>query len=168
MSADRDTILIKVDEPRKVPPLSVAFGAMPMVPFVVGAILAWTAGEWTPLFVDLTLLWGASILTFLAGVRRGVSFRTMGGPTRAQMLAMLWLFCLGSGSLLVTALSLGTTSVPPEAIASVVLAVGYASLVVLDPAAAARGEVPLFFQRLRPVQMPVPALALAAVALSVL
>ncbi|WP_420391929.1 DUF3429 domain-containing protein [Acuticoccus sp.] len=168
MTFDENTVSITVTEPRSVPATSVFFGGIALVPMVVGAALGFVADGWAPLFVDLTLLWGATIVIFLAGVRRGVSFRTMNGPTTSQLLVMLWLFGLGSGSLLVTALSVGTGAVPPAAIASALLAVGFASLVILDPIAADRGEAPLFFKRLRPVQMPVAALAYGALTIAAL
>lgn len=168
MTTDDDAVSILVTEQSTVPPLSIAFGALPVIPFVAGAILAWTAGPWSPLFIDLTVLWGALILTFLAGVRRGLSFRTMGGPTTAQIATMLWLFALGASSLVIVALSIGTAVMPPAAIAAVLLAMGFASLVVIDPRAAERGEVPLHFRRLRIVQLPIPAAALVAVAAAAL
>jgi hypothetical protein len=46
------------------------------------------------------LPWGSAILIFLGGVRRGLSFRTPGGPTKAQIATMFWLFGLGLLALL--------------------------------------------------------------------
>ena len=43
---------------------------------------------------------GAAILLFLAGVRRGLSFRTPGGATAGQIAASLWYFAAGFGFLL--------------------------------------------------------------------
>ena len=64
---------------REVPWLSVVLGYGPMLPFVVGALLAWlTHGAIRAEIVLLTILYTASILLFLAGVRRGLSFRTAG------------------------------------------------------------------------------------------
>jgi hypothetical protein len=66
---------------------------------------------------------------------------------------MLWLFVLGVGSL-----------VSPFVVVSVGLQmVGYATMGLLDPGAARAGEVPLYFRRLRPVQMLVPIAGLAVV-----
>lgn len=42
------------------------------------------------------------------------------------------------------------------------LLIGYLRLAILDPLAARRGEVPLFFHRLRPVQMLIPIVAVLA------
>lgn len=157
MSAKTEpAVSILITEPREVPWLSVIFGYGPMLPFAVGAALAWigvTPGR--AVWIDLTLFWAASICTFLSGVRRGVSFRTMGGPTLRQMLTMIWLFSAGSGALV-----LWWTG--HEALAVGLLALAYATIGVLDPIAARAGEAPLFFARLRPVQMIIPVVSLLA------
>ena len=103
----------------------------------------------------MTLLWGAAILTFLAGARRGVSFRQPGGPTLSQLLTMLWVFCLGFGAIVATVWAYTLTATALEI-------VGYLSLAVLDPIAARNGEAPLFFASLRPIQMTIPIVALLA------
>lgn len=141
---------------RAIPTLSLVLGYGPMLPFVGGAVLAWlTAGDVRRLFLDLALLWGCLILAFLSGVRRGASFLTEGGPRPIQIATMLWLFCLAGLALLAS--SFGWPRV-----ALIVLALGYASVGALDPGAAARGEVPAFFRRLRPFQMAIPVLAFLA------
>ena len=125
-----------------------AFGAM--VPFPVGAVVAWLAeGATAVLAASLTTMWGAAILIFLSGVRRGLSFRTPGGPRGRQLGIMLWLFCAGLGALLV-----------PVVLALSLLFAGYLSLLVLDPLAAHRDEAPLYFARLRPWQMAIPVASL--------
>ena len=120
--------------------LSLVLGYLAMVPFVVGAVAAWSLDmDWSPLAVELTVLWGCALLIFLAGARHGASFRTPGGPTVAQSAPMLWLFALG-----------------------VVLLVGYLSLAILHPLVAHRGETLLVFERLRPIQMIIAILSLAS------
>ncbi len=147
---------IHVDEPRAVPWLSVVFGYGPMLPFLGGAALVWLLrGEAAEAIFRLTLLWACAILLFLSGVRRGVSFRTEGGARATQIVTMLGLFLLGFFALV--AFMLG--SVVP---ALVLLMLGFAAIAVLDPIAARRGEAPLFFERLRPFQMPLAVLGLAA------
>ncbi|KQO67763.1 hypothetical protein ASG51_08595 [Methylobacterium sp. Leaf465] len=148
---------LRVTEPRAVPWLSIVFGYGPMLPFVVGAVTAWVRpgdplGEAALL---LTILWGCAILLFLSGVRRGLSFRTEGGPTLTQMATMIGLFSLGF-----VALALATLDAAVAAL--VLLLVGFGAIAVLDPIAARRGEAPLFFARLRPVQIPIALLSLAA------
>lgn len=146
----------RVAEPRRTPLLSLLLGYGAMLPFAVGALAAWLlAGELAALAADLVVLWGGSILTFLAGVRRGLSFRTAGGPTTAQIAMALWLFVLGLAAL----------ALPSKPLALVLLLAGYTSLLVLDPWSARRGEVPLFFERLRPLQMTIPVVSLAALLL---
>lgn len=103
--------------------------------------------------LQLTALWGTAILLFLSGVRRGLSFRTEGGPTWRQMATMLTLFCLGS-------CSLGAIWLDLVAWALVPLIVGYSAIFLLDPMAADAGEAPLYFRTLRRLQMPIIMLAL--------
>ena len=98
--------------------------------------------------------WGAAILAFLAGVRRGLSFRTPGGERPAQIMTVIYLYLLAIGALLV-----------PLPMALALLVMGFVSLGILDPGAARRQEAPLFFARLRPLQMAVPVCSLAAAGL---
>ena len=147
---------IRAYETRAVPWLSVVFGYGPMLPFVAGAVLVWVLrGPMAEAVFTLTLLWGCAILLFLSGVRRGVSFRTEGGATLAQIATMLSLFLLGYGALLAFALG-------KPVIALGLLIVGFTEITILDPIAARRGEAPLFFERLRPAQIPLAVLSLAA------
>ncbi|MGU3536409.1 DUF3429 domain-containing protein [Methylobacterium sp. A54F] len=148
---------IVAHEPRETPWLSIVFGYGPMLPFVAGAISAWwLRGTFDELILLATILYGCAILLFLSGVRRGVSFRTEGGATAFQILTMLGLFVLGLLALLVNSV-LGN-----RVIALDLLIAGYVAVAVLDPIAARRGEAPLFFARLRPLQMPIAILSLAA------
>lgn len=143
-------IAFKVTEPRHTPPLGLLLAFSAMIPIAIGAIGAWLLPDpFDGLARDMAIVWGGAVLCFLAGVRRGVSFRTPGGATAAQLATMLWLFVLGIGSLFLL-----QTVAPP-----ILLLAGYVSLATLDPLAARRGEVPLFFARLRPVQMLIPILA---------
>lgn len=148
---------LRVTEPRAVPWLSIVFGYGPMLPFAAGALVAW-GWRGTPLgqvAAALTILWGCAILLFLSGVRRGVSFRTEGGATVAQIATMIGLFSLGFAALVLATLE---RAVP----ALVLLLLGFTAIAILDPIAARRGEAPLFFARLRPVQIPIAILSLAA------
>lgn len=148
---------LRVTEPRAVPWLSIVFGYGPMLPFAAGALVAW-GWRGTPLgqvAAALTILWACAILLFLSGVRRGVSFRTEGGATVAQIATMIGLFSLGFAALVLATLD---RAVP----ALVLLLLGFTAIAILDPIAARRGEAPLFFARLRPVQIPIAILSLAA------
>ena len=118
-----------------------------MVPFVLCLLTFWLASEpWRGTALAITLFWGCAILTFLSAVRRGLSFRTPGGETAAQIVTMLGLFCLGFAAIVSTALALPT-------VAAILLLISYRGLEVLDPIAARRLEAPLYFARLRPAQM---------------
>ncbi|GJD45759.1 hypothetical protein AFCDBAGC_3636 [Methylobacterium cerastii] len=144
-------------ESRETPWLSVVLGFGPMLPLVAGAAAAWwMRGQPLDYLVALvTILYGAAILLFLAGVRRGVSFRTEGGPTVVQIATMFGLFALGLSALVTVVMG---KAIPALAL----LIVGYAAIAVLDPIAARTGEAPLFFARLRPLQMPIAVVSLAA------
>lgn len=148
-----DARTLTVVKPSHVPPLSLLLGFGAMLPLALGAIAGWVLrNPFDILAENFVILWGGAILTFLAGVRRGLSFRTPGGPTPAQIVTMLWLFGIGLVSLATQDLR----------IAPVLLLIGYISLAILDPLAARRGEAPLFFARLRPLQMLIPIVSLIA------
>ena len=133
------------------PAISLFLAYVAMVPLVAGAVLAIiVTPAWTPEVVRLTAAWATAVLCFLSGVRRGLSFRQPGGPTVAQLAAMLWVFVLGAGSILV----------PWRTASIVLLLIGYASLAIIDPIAAEREEAPRYFARLRPVQMLLPVASL--------
>jgi hypothetical protein len=141
------------DRDPRPPLLSILFGYGPALPLPIAALVAWIAPAPAPFIaVSLAVWWGAAILLFLAGVRRGLSFRTEGGPRLSQMLTMMWLFVLGAGAL----------AVPTALSALALLVLGYASILVLDPIAARRGEAPAHFARLRPPQMGLALLGLVA------
>ena len=145
-----------VSERPEVPVLGLLMGGTAMVPFVLLAAALWIGpAGWARLLLPWLSAWGAAILAFLAGVRRGLSFRTPGGERTAQIVTVIWLYLLAIGALVVPShlLSLG------------LLVAGFASLAILDPSAARRQEAPLFFARLRPVQMAVPVAALASACL---
>lgn len=154
---------VTVEEPATTPLLSQLFGYGAIVPLVIGAVVAWLSGGILgALAVNLSILWGAAILIFLAGVRRGVSFRTPEGPTAAQIVVMLWLFATGLGTMLSVAVPVTPVAIGPHVLSFSLLTAGFASLIVLDPWSAERAEAPAFFRRLRPKQMGIASLALAA------
>ncbi len=131
--------------------LLLAYAAM--VPLVAGAIVALALRHEAGLVVHLTVAWAGALLCFFAGVNRGLSFRQPGGPALAQIGTMLWLFAVGVASLL-----------SPWPWMSLILQLtGFASMAVLDPAAARHGEAPRYFARLRPVQLVVPLASLALI-----
>ena len=69
-----DAVSFEITEPRETPWLGIFFGYVAMVPFVLGSLTFWLASEpWRGAALAITLLWGCAILTFLSGVRRGVS-----------------------------------------------------------------------------------------------
>lgn len=138
---------------RKIPPLSLLLGYGPMALFPLLALVAWLAPPFTALLAtQAAQAWGGVLLVFLAGVRRGLSFFTDGGPRPIQIVTMFWLFLLGLAAL-----------VAPAFVAFPLLLIGFGSIALLDPRAAQRGEAPEFFAKLRPPQMLVTLIGLAAI-----
>jgi hypothetical protein len=138
----------------RVPMLSILLGFGPAVLLPLLAILSFVVPPWEA-WIPITAgqIWGAAILLFLAGVRRGLSFFTVGGPRTIQIVTMAWLFLLGLAGLLL-----------PTAAALLALIVGFGSVALLDPRAARREEVPAHFATLRPPQMLVAMIGLAGLA----
>ena len=127
------------DTPRQTPLLSILLGYGPVALILLLALLAWAGFAWA---VPLARLWAAAILIFIAGVARGLSFFTEGGPRLSQIAIMLWRFVCGLAALAVA-----------EIWAFPILAAGYLSALFYDPHAARHGEAPRFFAQLRPPQM---------------
>lgn len=147
---DETSRTLRIAETPRVPWDAVILGWGPMLPFPVAlgvAVLA--GGQAGEMAAEAIALWGAALLLFLSGVRRGLSFRTEGGWTWAQMAMFAWLFWSGLAALLL-----------PLGWALWLLAAAFLSLAVLDPIAARRGEAPLYFARLRPWQMALPVVCL--------
>ncbi|WP_339112606.1 DUF3429 domain-containing protein [Thioclava sp. GXIMD2076] len=131
------------------------FGWLPVMPMALGMLgMFFLPGAWQGVCAAATAVWGSAILLFLAGVRRGLSFRTPGGVRAVQLLTMLVYFLWGLASLLA-----------PLSVSLWMLCLGYAAIALIDPIAARRGEAPLYFARLRPVQMGAAAVIYGAVAL---
>jgi hypothetical protein len=148
-------VAFTVSEPLQTPALSLILGYGATIPFIAGAAGAALINDnaMTQLCLDLIVLWGAAILLFLAGVRRGLSFRTPNGVTARQIATSMWYFTAGFGSLLLWALQDAHGS---KALAMLLLLLGYASLIVFDVRAAWHLDAPPYFARLRAVQMLIP------------
>ncbi len=131
------------------PRLDLVLGWGAVLPFPAAALAAWLGGVEA---VGWIVLWDGAVLCFLSGVRRGLGFRAEGGPSLPQLAVLAWLSAAGLSALVV----------PWLALAMLILIAGYGSLIWLDPAAAERGEAPLYFARLRPWQMSVPVASLFA------
>ena len=136
--------------PAAIPRLSLLLGFGPMLLFPALALVAWGWPEWRWLALAAGQVWASALLVFIAGVRRGLSFFTEGGPRPAQIAATLWLFAAGL-----------TTLLAPLPWSHLVPLAGFASLAASDPPAARRGEVPAFFARLRPAQSAIACAGLA-------
>jgi len=130
------------------PPVSLFLAYVAMVPIASGAAASLVFRS--PAVVRLTITWSGSVLCFLAGVKRGLSFRQKGGPALAQLGSMLWLFVMGAAAVLS----------PWRVPGIVLLLLGYGSEALFGPIAARRKEAPRHFARLRPVQMMIPVASL--------
>jgi hypothetical protein len=139
---NRSDRTIRVRETPRVPLDGLLLGWGAMVPFPLLAAVCWWGGAWAGTAAVAAQLWGGALLLFFAGVRRGLSFRTEGGPRLRQLIVFALLFCTGLFVLIL-----------PVATALVVVAGALAALALEDVGAATRGEAPLYFRRLRPAQM---------------
>ncbi|MBS1302413.1 DUF3429 domain-containing protein [Loktanella sp. SALINAS62] len=133
---------IQLTETARIPWDGFILGWAAMLPFAVLAAGIWLFGLDPEPAAALAQLWGGALLLFFSGVRRGLSFRTKGGPTLRQLASFALLFCAG---LLVL--------ISPLGIALGILAGAFAALAWEDVSAASRAEVPLYFRNLRPTQM---------------
>jgi hypothetical protein len=131
----------RTDTPERIPLLSLLFGYGPALVILALGAAALAGLPWALTF---GCLWAAAILIFLAGVVRGLSFFTEGGPRVMQVAVMMTRFLCG-----LVALAL------PPILATPVLAVGYLTSLLYDPVAARSGAAPRYFARLRPPQMAI-------------
>jgi len=129
----------RTDTPERTPLLSQVLGYGPAALILAAGALAVADVPWSLAFGQA---WGAVILIFLAGVARGLSFFTEGGPRPAQIAMTMARFGCGVIALLL-----------PPVLALPVLAAGYLSVLLYDPVAARTGAAPRYFARLRPPQM---------------
>lgn len=135
-----------------VPPLSLVFGYGPMLPLVAAALGAWFLPEPLPLVaIQLAIIWGALILSFIGGVRRGFGFGQDRASTTSEVAAAIGYVTLAGLALVV----------PRPSTALALLVVGYVAAAVLDWRAALAGNAPLHFARLRPPQLILGAGSLA-------
>ncbi len=129
----------RTDTPERTPLLSQGLGYGPAALILAAGALAILDVPWSLAFGQA---WAAVILIFLAGVARGLSFFTEGGPRRAQIAMTMGRFGCGLVALIL-----------PPVLALPVLAAGYLSILLYDPFAARTGAAPRYFARLRPPQM---------------
>lgn len=140
--------------PRTTIPLdSVIFGYGPMLPFAAGAIGSWATPALQGAAIGLTIIWGALILSFVGGVRRGFGFGEPSASTRVEIATMAVYVSIAG-----LALICGWLGSP--AWATGLLAAGFAMVAVLDSMAARAGNAPAHFARLRGPQMAVAVVSL--------
>lgn len=134
-------------------------GCLPIAPLVMAAVLIWLVSPlWQAVIAAGTIYWSAILFFFLAGVRYGLALFTVEGPQPAQWLTTWLLFLLG----------VVVFVMPYAGLALILSGLGFAGLGVIDPRAARRGEVPVWFRVLRPPQMGLAAASIVAVLLALL
>ena len=140
----------------RVPWNSIVFGYGPMLPLIAAALGAWTLhSPWPAIATRLAIIWGAMILIFVAGVRRGFGFGLRSASTGVEIATMLAYF-VPAGLALVS---------PRPTWSLALLLAGFAFVIILDPIAAGRGDAPAHFARLRRPQMSLALASLAALAI---
>lgn len=131
------------------------FGYGPMLPLIGAAIGVWTLPPpWPGIALRLALIWGAAILIFVAGVRRGYGFGAAGASTTVEIVTMLVYFVPGSLALVLAMYGHFTVALP-------LLMAGFAAVAILDRGAALTGDAPAHFARMRVPQMTFAVVALA-------
>ncbi len=131
------------------PLLSLVLGYGPAAILPMLALDYWARKQiWA---AEAAQLWGAAILIFLAGVARGLSFFTNGGPRLSQIATMALRFWPGLIALVL-----------PIRPAMLLLAIGYAGVAFSDVPLAHANGAPAYFARLRPPQMAVAVAGLLA------
>ena len=141
--------------PIRIPPSSIVFGFGPMLPIAAAAIGALVLPRpWPEMAVQLAIIWGAIILAFVAGVRRGYGFGAPGASTRRAITAMLMYFVPAG-------LSLVFAHFDMLAAALALLILGFLLVIVADRHAAQTGDAPAHFARLRGPQMAIALIGLA-------
>ncbi|MHB8283632.1 MAG: hypothetical protein ACYDD1_03055 [Caulobacteraceae bacterium] len=122
--------------------VDVALGCAALAPILIVGAAVWILPQAGGVALALlAVMWSGALLTFFAGVRRGLTFSERGGARPSELASMLWLFCMGVLTLILESPLVG--------------AVGFASLAILDMAAARRQEAPVYFKQFRPAQMAV-------------
>lgn len=145
------------DAPPPIPTSSLILGYGPVLALPVAALFVYFGPGLRPQVVLwLAIWWAASILTFLAGVKRGLTFCTDAPPRKRDLAVTIWLFALGAGAV-AAALGTGRPLLPLT-----MLILGYATVAIVDPIAARVGLAPAYFERLRPPQMGIALLGLIA------
>jgi hypothetical protein len=141
----------------EVPLSSLIFGYGPMAPLLAAALAVWSLkAPWAAAVASLAVIWGAMILVFIAGVRRGYGFGDPSASPSREIATMLVYFSLAGGALVCARFG-APTAAPAPLIAGFVLAAAF------DRRGALSGDAPRHFARLRGPQMTIAALALAAV-----
>ncbi|WP_267394035.1 MULTISPECIES: DUF3429 domain-containing protein [unclassified Sphingomonas] len=130
----------------------IILGYGPMIPLVVAALGAWILPDLYAYFaVQAGIIWGALILAFIAGVRRGYGFGSPGASTAVSIATSIGYFVLAG-----LGLAIGR---PSHALLPLIL--GYVLAAMLDRRAALAGDAPPFFATLRPIQLLIGAAGLA-------
>jgi len=130
--------------------LDLCLGVAATVPLLTAAGFVWLEPPGASVWVrTLAVIWTSSLLTFFAGVRRGLTFSEAGGGRAFELATMLFLFMTGVVTLVLVSPAIG--------------AAGLAAVGLLDARSGARLEAPRYFRMFRPVQMGVCVIALALI-----
>jgi len=139
-----------------IPLESLVFGYGPMAPFAAAAVGTWALpAPWPVVATGLAIIWGAIILVFVGGVRRGYGFGNAAASTIHEIATMLVYVVLGGLSLV-----LADLGQPAGALG--LLIVGFVLAPAFDRRAAFTGDAPAYFARLRGPQMTIAVVTLAA------
>ncbi|MCC7274114.1 MAG: DUF3429 domain-containing protein [Alphaproteobacteria bacterium] len=140
---------------RDVPPPALVLGVAGLVPFVAGAIGAWTLEpEHAGLAIPLQFFYAAVVLSFLGAVHWGPALAGVGGPPGWGRLTLGVVPCLAGWAL--TALDIEPLQM------GLALTLAFPAVLAGDLAAARRGMAPAWYMALRTPLTIVATLSLAA------
>ena len=136
-----------------VPADGLILGYGPMLPLVAAGCAVWLMPHpWPETAIRCALIWGALILAFIGGVRRGFGFARETASKPREIAAAV-------GYVAVAGLAL---VIPRADVGLAILAAGYALAALLDHRAALRGDAPFYFAKLRVSQLLLGSAGLAA------
>jgi len=130
--------------------LDLCLGIAATVPILAAAVAVCLQPAGSTSWVrTLAVIWSSSLLTFFAGVRRGLTFSEVGGGRAFELATMLFIFVIGVLSLVLVSPALS--------------AAGLAAVALFDAISGVRLEAPRYFKVFRPIQLGACVIALALI-----
>lgn len=150
---------VRPRRPQRVPVVVAALGGAGLVPFVIGPLIVWlepTAGGLP--WVQIVVVYGAVILSFLGGIAWGLASAAAAQNPRLQIRGGLFAVSV------VPSLAGWVACFLPQQLGLLILALSFMAMVLLDRHVVAEGLVPDWWMRLRAVLSAVAVASLLGLA----